>query len=47
MKTKQMPRNQLTKDMQQPVAKRLEQRYGTRPDVGFSYRVVNGVVERV
>lgn len=42
-----MPRNQFTKDMQQPVAKRLEQRYGVRVDVGFAYRVVNGAVERV
>lgn len=47
MKTKKLNRTQLTQDMRQPVAARLETRYGKRVDVGFSYRIVDGAVVRV
>jgi len=39
VKSKQLSRNQYTRDMQRPVAARLEDRYGKRPEAPFQYRV--------
>lgn len=47
MKTKKLNKTQLTQDMRKSVSQRLEDRYGKRPDAGFSYQIVDGAVVRV
>lgn len=45
---KQMPKNQMTRDMQRSVADRLAERYGKFIPAPFTYRVgPDGSVQRV